>query len=352
MTQVSLRNRNNNNGNNNNHHHHEGHRSPNGSSSNTELLKKKKTHPQRFVISMFSILFCFSLLFYSTKGLQQKHQKPNINGGEMFQAFDKSKDHKILPTSIVESLDAIFVLGGGVPTTLHEPPIYVQRRCDVAAAIVQQWQAQQQQDKSTPLLPILTLSAGTAHLPQFMGPDGLPVWESTSSAAYLKSKHGLSDNVFVETTSYDTISNAFYARTSFTDITGWKTLLIITNEFHMERTKLIFDWIFGVQRTANDNISNTPSSPYTLIYLACDDIGLSGKALRARQEHEQKGFNNIRDRIIPQYSSSLLDVWTFLNQKHDFYSSKGLIQRAESNNKFTSSHSALKDSYGGGGGGA
>jgi uncharacterized SAM-binding protein YcdF (DUF218 family) len=79
-------------------------------------------------------------------------------------------------------------------------------------------------------LPILCLSAGSAHVPQLMSADGLPIRESTSSAAYLKKAHGMESNVYVETTSYDTIGNAFYARTSHTDVNGWRRLLIVTNE--------------------------------------------------------------------------------------------------------------------------
>ena len=69
------------------------------------------------------------------------------------------------------------------------------------------------------------------------------------------------DRVFVETTSYDTISNAFFTRTTMTDIhatnvdnardgemkteKSWRNILVVTNEFHIHRTKAIFDWIFG-----------------------------------------------------------------------------------------------------------
>jgi hypothetical protein len=120
--------------------------------------------------------------------------------------------------------DAIFVLGGGVPLSLYEPPLYVQQRCDDAAAI------RHAAASSNKDIPILTLSAGTAHLPQLLTPQGLPVWESTSSAAYLQQKHNIRTNLYLETTSYDTIGNAFFARISHADIVGWRKLLIITNE--------------------------------------------------------------------------------------------------------------------------
>jgi uncharacterized SAM-binding protein YcdF (DUF218 family) len=138
-----------------------------------------------------------------------------------------------IPEKTLARIDAILVLGGGVPQSLEEPRAYVQRRCDDAASVVQNQKMMQltKRKKGTDAasLPILCLSAGTAHLPQLMAADGLPIWESTASAAYLQKRYGL-ENVYVETTSFDTIGNAFYARTSHTDIVGWRRLLIVTNE--------------------------------------------------------------------------------------------------------------------------
>lgn len=135
-----------------------------------------------------------------------------------------------IPSSLVTSFDAILVLGGGVPSSLTEPPVYVRQRCDDAASIVKRRQAGAAIDrKISSTLPILCLSAGTAHMPQLLAVDGLPIWEATSSAAYLQQHYEL-DHLFVETTSYDTIGNAFFARTSHTDLAGWRRLLIVTNE--------------------------------------------------------------------------------------------------------------------------
>lgn len=126
-----------------------------------------------------------------------------------------------IPTSILQSIDAILVLGGGPPTTPESPPVYVQKRCDDAVAVVHQ------ADRP---IPILCLSAGTTHAPQLLSSQGLPVWESTGCAGYLLNHHHLQSPVYTETTSFDTIGNAFYGRVSHTDLTGWSNLLIITNE--------------------------------------------------------------------------------------------------------------------------
>lgn len=148
-----------------------------------------------------------------------------------------------IPDSVIRSLDAVLILGGGVPSKLDEPPRYVQRRCDDGAAVVRRHQnltddstagSRSRRRRSTrSTLPILCLSAGTKHLPQLLSADGLSIFESTSCAAYLDEKHSLTKNVYVETTSFDTIGNAFFARTSHTDINGWRHLLIVTNKVRL-----------------------------------------------------------------------------------------------------------------------
>ena len=157
------------------------------------------------------------------KVFRRVNERRGVQTGQVFRHVND------LPQAVLRRLDAVLVLGGGVPKSLEEPPIYVQRRCDDAAAIVLRHETTVQKGR----LPILTLSAGTAHVPQLLSKDGLPIWESTSSAAYLKKAHGMDSNVYVETTSYDTIGNAYYARTGHTDVIGWRRLLIITNEVRM-----------------------------------------------------------------------------------------------------------------------
>jgi hypothetical protein len=252
----------------------------------------------------------------------------------MNKAYQKSQD---IPLDILKNLDAVLVLGGGVPSSVDEPPIYVQKRCDDAAKVVKIYTEESISKDS--VLPILTLSAGTAHLPQLMSADGAPVWESTSSAAYLQKRHGIV-NVYVETTSYDTIGNAYYTRTSHTDVNGWRRLLIITNEFHMKRTKAIFDWIFGI----GDN-------GYELCYLESENTGLTEKGLEARRLHEAKGEQSVLNNLAPQHIT-LKEVWKFLNEKHDLYTALKLADRARQAhgdnraNKGESRSDLLKESYG------
>lgn len=259
-------------------------------------------------------------------------------------------DADAIPSDTLLKFDAVLVLGGGVPNSIDHPPVYVERRADDAASVARRFEtfskgkrkvSEQENDehrslvsnKSSPL-PIICLSAGTAHLPQLLSSDGLPIWESTSCAAYLREKHGLEKDVFVETTSYDTIGNAFYTRTTHTDISGWRNLLVITNAFHMDRTMAIFDWIF--LQCNDDN--------YQLHYLSSPDVGLTEEAVEARREREKKSEKTVREILAPKHTT-LKDVWKFLTHEHSLYSASGLVKRGKGDVNSVSS-SMIKQSYG------
>lgn len=236
-----------------------------------------------------------------------------------------------------QSIDVILLLGGGVPVSPTEPPFYVQRRCDVVAHIIHTMQHSN--------VAVICLSAGTAHVKQYITPDGLPLWESTASAAYLihHKQYPLSSHqVYAETTSYDTISNAFFTRTSFTDLNHdkWRKVLVVTNEFHIHRSQAIFDWVFSVP-------SSRPTN-YEMYYLSCNNVGLSNEALASRKEHEARGEANIRTKLAIQYTT-LHDVWNFLITNHDFYSAEKLVSRGVNNggnDMNERSDNLLKLSYG------
>ena len=249
----------------------------------------------------------------------------------------KSPDE--IPPSIKEDLDAIIVLGGGVPDTVNDPPIYTKARCKYAAQVYQSIHSSNTSKRPK----ILALSAGTAHLPQLLSSDGLPVWESTASASYLMKELNVpSGDVFVETTSYDTITNAFFARTNFCDIADWKNILIVTNEFHMMRTKYIFDWVMNAEHQVIDKT-------YHLHYLSVPDEGLSKEALEARYEREQNSANNVKTVLATNYTT-LKSIFYFINQDHSFYTAAKLVERA---NRVVDakdlSMTMIRQSYGGGG---
>eukprot|EP00980_Cylindrotheca_fusiformis_P020701 scaffold7738_cov133-Cylindrotheca_fusiformis.AAC.10 len=304
----------------------------------TRRLRRRQppgSEPPQSFRSLVGVSFCclvfIAILVVAISSARSRHKDTPF-------VFTNPND---IPSAVLKNLHAILVLGGGVPDSIDHPPVYVERRCDDAASVVQK---RRELSKSllsrNNSLPILCLSAGTAHLPQLLSADGLPIWESTACAAYLAMNHGIAENVYVETTSYDTIGNAFYARTSHTDINGWRNLLVVTNEFHMERTKAIFDWIF----LQCDKDGRRPK--YTLYYLSSPNIGLSEEAVQARREREVKSEQTVREHLAPTYKT-LKDVWGFLNDNHSLYTANKLVQRARGDGDASASD-MVKQSYGAG----
>ena len=121
-------------------------------------------------------------------------------------------------------------------------------------------------------------------------------------------------------------------------------------QFHIHRTKAIFDWIFHVPSTSNaadtkriDNIEG--SSNYELYYLSCSNIGLTSDAIEARRSHEKRGEINVRTKLAVEYTT-LKGVWGFLTKNHDFYSAAKLARSGTGQDIMTGSNTLLKASYG------
>jgi len=205
--------------------------------------------------------------------------------------------------------DAIIILGGGRPSTLLNPPSFVKNRCDVAAKIHNKAKAQGIR------VPLVTLSAGTAHASQLLNSHGRPIWEASASAAYMVKEHGVSPkDILMETTSWDTIGNAYFARTQIVEYTEWKRIWVVTSNFHMPRSKAIFDWIF--------QCSGGTKTGYELSYIETENVGLTDVQVKARQEREARSLANVH-RQAKEYPT-LRDVMFFLLQDHGMYSVKGL----------------------------
>ena len=295
-----------------------------------------------WVVAVVVAAFLVLVGFFVTSAKLFTAARNRFDGGHASDRHYSSPDD--IPLEILNKLDAILVLGGGAPASLTEPPVYVQRRADDAAKVIRRLEELKLKNKrETSSLPILCLSAGTAHLPQLLGPDGFPIWESTSCAAYLAEKHRLTRNVFVETSSYDTIGNAFFARTSHTDVNGWRHLLVITTEFHMNRTAAIFNWIFvdcsSVDRNKRKRV------PYELYFLSSPNVGLTEEAIAARKEREEQSRKNVQDNLARKYTT-LPDVWKFLNSDHALYSADKLIQRGQGSLIDPTANDLVKKSYG------
>ncbi|HEX3045227.1 MAG TPA: YdcF family protein, partial [Bacillota bacterium] len=140
----------------------------------------------------------------------------------------------------MDNYDAILIPGGGI-TPEFQPTPWTVSRLDYALSVTRPKY-------------FITLSAGTTHHPPFIDQSGFPAFESIINANYLIHKGVTPTDIMAEKYSYDTIGNAFFARFLFTEILSLARILVITSEFHMPRTKAIFEWLFNLppQKAAYD----------------------------------------------------------------------------------------------------
>jgi hypothetical protein len=187
--------------------------------------------------------------------------------------------------------DAILVPGGGLREGGTLPP-YAERRFDLALA----------RESGEPIVP---LSAWTPHRPVILGPDGRMRFESTEGARYLIDRGFPAERIYCETTSYDTIGNAYFSRVQLAEPLGWRRLLVITSQFHMPRTEAIFRWVYGLDA----------AEPYTLDFAASDDEGLSEAALAARGAREAASLRQVMQHREKFTSMRALATWLFTRHK-------------------------------------
>ncbi len=189
-------------------------------------------------------------------------------------------------------LDAILIPGGGVTQNGELYP-WVAARFDLALT----------HDKDTVLY--IPLSRGTVYKPS-------SYIESEVGKQYLIA-HGVDpDRILTETMSMDTIGNAYFSRIQLTDPRQLYRLHIITSEFHLPRTQVIFDWVFGL----------SPHLPYHLTYEANADTTMPTDILAARIEKEAQSLHNLTP-TIPSIIS-LEDLKTWLYSAHTAYNGKGI----------------------------
>ena len=105
----------------------------------------------------------------------------------------------------------------------------------------------------------------------------------------------------------------------------------------MTRTRVIFDWIFGLDG----------AKQYKLFYLQLEspNVGLAQDALLARRNKEARSVTSA-EAFAMKYRT-LDQVWLFLNTEHELYTASKLVKRGGANQSQESGIAELvKKSYG------
>ena len=153
---------------------------------------------------------------------------------------------------------------------------------------------------------VIPCSAGTTHKPPILDSRGFPILESIACARYL-TDHGL-DRSFIlpELSSYDTVGNAYFSRVVHADPRNLLGLHVITSEFHIARTRAVFEWIYGLAPNHR-----------RLTFEAVPDEGIEPFALGARRARELASLDRMRDVMREVRSLSRVHDWLF--SEHQAY---------------------------------
>ena len=195
----------------------------------------------------------------------------------------------------MQKFDCILIPGGGLLEDGSLPPWTI-ARLNYALSVKDEcrW--------------FILLSGGTVHKPPPVNAYGFPLFESRELAEHLVNAGINSNRILTEINSYDTIGNAHFARMLFTEPLKLQKLLVITSEFHMPRTKAIFEWVFHL-----------PPLPfkYQLDFDSTPNEGLSFETLAARIQREESSLENLSNTI--QKINTLDKFITWLYTEHAAY---------------------------------
>jgi len=205
---------------------------------------------------------------------------------------DYSHTNEDLEAINVTSYDALLALAGCMDDRGHCHE-WVKRRLDIAYHIYKQ-------SPST----IICLGGGTYHKPPYRNHLGFVVHESTACAEYLFHRGVKPQHIVKEWSSYDTIANAYFGLTNHIRPRRWTNLLIITSDFHMPRTKAIFEWIFSLD-----------DRKYNLNFLSCTDGGLDPEIMDARREREAASLENLKITIKRITTLDQFHNWFYTEHK-------------------------------------
>tara|TARA_B110001452_G_scaffold255071_1_gene247158 strand:- start:111 stop:1070 length:960 start_codon:yes stop_codon:yes gene_type:complete len=192
--------------------------------------------------------------------------------------------------------DAIIVAGGGIDGSGLPLP-WVLSRLDAAL------------NRSSETEHFLTLSRGTTHEPPPLDMNGFPIDEAQASTNYLVQRGIDRTRIVQDTWSLDTIGNAAFARLMHAEPRRWKKMLVITSDWHMARTRAIFDWIFS--------LPPQPSSPFELEYHE-SPADLPDYVLQARVRREAESLAVLQTATIPRVTD-LVGLHQYIFSNHSAY---------------------------------
>lgn len=151
---------------------------------------------------------------------------------------------------------------------------------------------------------VIVTSGGSYHNPNPLDNNGFTIHECDTLCEYLINNGIPSEIIFKEWTSYDTIGNAYFSKLLLIDTYKWYNIVMVTSDFHFERSKSIFEYIFKEDK-------------YKLEYVNCPYKG-NHPYLKNRINKESKSLEDFKKTCII-YKDNFHD---FIYRNHQCYVSK------------------------------
>jgi len=127
------------------------------------------------------------------------------------------------------------------------------------------------------------------------------------------------EDILEEALARDTDGNAFFSRRLHTDVLGLQKLMIVTSDFHMNRTIVIFNHVFSLRPLS--------SGEYSLSFTRTANAGVDKEALEARIEKEDNTTVFYQENV--QQMKTISEYHQFLYKEHLAYASERLIQKPD-----------------------
>jgi uncharacterized SAM-binding protein YcdF (DUF218 family) len=170
--------------------------------------------------------------------------------------------------------DAVLILGGG----LHAdgPPPWAARRLAGALAV-------RAAQAAPPATRLVVLGGGTPHAPPILDSGGYVVHEAAAYAEALLAAGVRPDRILKETSSYDTVGNAYFSATIHAAPARWRRLAVVTSAFHAPRTAAIFDAVYELVGAAMFG----DAGYFQLDHRPVSDAGLFAPAVAAARAEKE-----------------------------------------------------------------
>ena len=226
----------------------------------------------------------------------------------------------VLTTFVFVSNEEYIVVIGDGATKNGAVPRHVQLRVARATELFDQRHGR------APSVTVVALSQGDPSKPFPLDPQGFPVYDAAATAKALIAAGVPAQQILEEGMSMDTEGNAYFLRTMHVDPANVRRLTVVTNGWHMKRTKAVFSKVFSLPHRADsfygvwmDMLKSAcfwnPTWPYRIVYEEVPD-GLVGTALSTRRAGEEKRthefLNVTQHRFIDM---EMLHDWMFIENE-------------------------------------